>query len=35
LILIDRDTPITDQIDFLSAELAPRRSENAGPDRQP
>jgi hypothetical protein len=35
VILIDRDTPITDQIDFLSAELAPRRSGNADPDRQP
>ena len=27
LILIDRDAPISDQIDFLSAELAPRQSE--------
>jgi len=25
LILIDRDTPISDQVDFLSAELAQRR----------
>jgi hypothetical protein len=33
LILIDRDAPISDQIDFLSAELAPRQSENTDPDR--
>ena len=32
LILIDRDTPISDQIDFLSAELAPRQSENTDAD---
>jgi hypothetical protein len=29
LILIDRDAPISDQIDFLSAELAYRQSETA------
>jgi hypothetical protein len=35
LILIDRDAPISDQIDFLSAELAaPHQSENTDPDRQ-
>jgi hypothetical protein len=28
LILIDRDAPISDQVQFLSAELARRRSEN-------
>ena len=28
LILIDRDAPIGDQVDFLSAELAQRQSEN-------
>jgi hypothetical protein len=33
LILIDRDAPISDQIDFLSAELAPRQSENTDADR--
>ena len=33
LILIDRDAPIGDQIDFLSAELAERESENPNPDR--
>ena len=33
LILIDRDAPISDQIDFLSAELAPRQSENADADQ--
>jgi hypothetical protein len=33
LILIDRDAPIGDQIDFLSAELAVRESENPNPDR--
>jgi hypothetical protein len=32
LILIDRDTPISDQIDFLSAELAPRQSDNTDAD---
>jgi hypothetical protein len=33
LILIDRDASISDQIDFLSAELAQRQSENPHPDR--
>jgi hypothetical protein len=33
LILIDRDAPISDQIDFLSTELAQRQSENPHPDR--
>ena len=33
LILIDRDAPISDQIDFLSAELAPRQSDNTDADR--
>ena len=28
LILIDRDTPLSDQIDFLSAELARRQDHN-------
>ena len=35
LILIDRDAPISDQIDFLSAALTPRQSEITDPDRQP
>ena len=35
LILIDRDTPISDQIDFLSAELAQRPRENPDSDRNP
>jgi hypothetical protein len=35
LILIDRDAPTSDQIDFLSAALAPRQSEITDPDRQP
>jgi hypothetical protein len=35
LILIDRDASISDQIDFLSAEVAHRESNNAEPDRQP
>jgi hypothetical protein len=34
LILIDRDAPISDQIDFLSAELTQRQCENPDPDRQ-
>jgi hypothetical protein len=29
LILIDRDTPISDQIDFLTGALADRRSQNS------
>lgn len=33
LILIDRDAPISDQIDFLSAELAPRQSKSTDPNR--
>jgi hypothetical protein len=33
LILIDRDAPISDQVEFLSVELARCRSEN--PDLQP
>jgi hypothetical protein len=33
LILIDRDAPISDQIDFLSAELAQRQSESPHRDR--
>ena len=33
LILIDRDAPISDQIDFLSGELARPRSENLPSDR--
>jgi hypothetical protein len=33
LILIDRDAPIGDQIDFLSAELAVRQSDSTDPDR--
>jgi hypothetical protein len=33
LILIDRDAPIGDQIDFLSAELAVRESDSTDPDR--
>ena len=33
LILMDRDAPIGDQIDFLAAELANRPSENTDPDR--
>jgi hypothetical protein len=35
LILIDRDAPISDQIDFLSAELAQRQRENPDSDRNP
>ncbi len=35
LILIDRDTAISDQIAFLSAELARRQSENARTERSP
>ena len=35
LILIDRDSPITDQVDFLSAELAQGQSEKAEPDGRP
>jgi hypothetical protein len=35
LILIDRDAPISDQIDFLSTELAQGQSENPHPDRNP
>ena len=34
MILIDRDAPISDQIDFLSAELAQGQSKNTDPDRQ-
>jgi hypothetical protein len=35
VILIDRDAPLSDQIDFLTAELAARQSENpqAHPDK--
>jgi hypothetical protein len=33
LILVDRDAPISDQIDFLSAELAQRERENLRPDQ--
>ncbi|HXV78648.1 MAG TPA: hypothetical protein VEG60_02105 [Candidatus Binatia bacterium] len=33
LILIDRDAPISDQIAFLSAELAQHQSKNRGTDR--
>jgi len=33
LILLDRDAPISDQVDFLSAELARRRS--GTPDSEP
>ena len=33
LILIDRDAPIGDQIDFLAAELANHQSQNTDPDR--
>jgi hypothetical protein len=32
LILIDRDAPIGDQIDFLAAELASRQSKNTDPN---
>jgi hypothetical protein len=35
LILIDRDAPISDQIDFLSTELAQGQSESPHPDRNP
>ena len=35
LILIDRDAPISDQIDFLSTELAQGQSQNPDPDRTP
>jgi hypothetical protein len=35
LILIDRDAPISDQIDFLSAELAQRQRENLPSGRKP
>jgi len=35
LILIDRDVPISDQIDFLSAELAHRQSETVDIDGSP
>jgi hypothetical protein len=35
LILIDRDAPISDQIDFLSTELAQGQSESLHPDRNP
>jgi hypothetical protein len=35
LILIDRDTPISDQIAFLSAELAQRQSETPRTERPP
>ena len=34
LILIDRDAPISDQIDFLSAELAQRQSETQQVERE-
>jgi hypothetical protein len=34
LILVDRDAPINDQIDFLSAELAQRQRETV-PERPP
>lgn len=33
LILIDRDAPISEQIAFLSAELAQRQSENSQADQ--
>ena len=35
LILIDRDAPISDQIDFLSTELAQGQSQDPDPDRNP
>ena len=35
LILIDRDAPIGDQIDFLSTELAQRQSKNTKRELQP
>jgi hypothetical protein len=35
LILIDRDAALSDQIDFLSTELAERQRENARPRSQP
>ena len=35
LILIDRDAPISDQIDFLSAELAQRQREKPHSDPKP
>ena len=35
LILLDRDAPISDQVDFLSAELARCRSENLHLQPQP
>ena len=35
LILIDRDAPMSDQIDFLSTELAQGRSQSPHPDRNP
>ena len=33
VILIDRDAPISDQIDFLAAELAARQNPQAQPDK--
>jgi len=35
LIIIDRDTPLDDQIDFLSGELAARQRQRAAPELLP
>jgi hypothetical protein len=35
LILIDRDAPISDQIEFLSTELAQGQSQSPHPDQNP
>ena len=35
LILIDRDAPISDQIEFLSTQLAQGQSQSPHPDRNP